>query len=42
MIEQDVNMPVVLPWELSCKIACLALVNRCSFDEMVVKMMRAR
>lgn len=42
MIEQDVNTPVSIPWEVSCKIACLAMINRCTFNEMVIKMMAAR
>jgi hypothetical protein len=40
MNDKDINVPVTMPWEISCRIACLAFLNRCSFNDMVLKMIK--
>lgn len=33
MIDQDVYIPLRLSWTLVCKIACLAMIKKVSFDD---------
>ena len=42
MNEPDVNQPMRLSWRHSCRIACLAMLHNCTFEQMITKMLQAK
>lgn len=33
--DSGVNVPVALPWVVTCEVACLAMINNLSFEDAV-------